>query len=59
LGEDEQARFSAGTVDASTMKPLKAAMVSGVSKAEFHRLATQRVPRLHFRIGHLRTLSIQ
>ena len=48
MGEEEHAGFSAVTVDASTVKRLKAAMVSGVRKAESHRLATQRVPRLNF-----------
>ncbi len=41
------------------MKPLQTAVVSGVSKAEFHCRTTSRVPRLNFRISHLRTLSIQ
>jgi hypothetical protein len=38
LGKDEQAGFSAGTVDASTVKPLKATMAFCVSKSKFHRL---------------------
>ncbi len=59
LGEDEQAGFGAGAGEAATVKPLQTAVVSGVSKAEFHCRTTSRVPRLNFRIRHLRTLSIQ
>ena len=51
LGNDQQAGFGAGAVEASTMESLKPAMGSGVCKAPLHRRASLRVQFQHVRIS--------